>query len=237
MKALIMAGGKGSRLRPLTNYIPKPLVKIIDKPVMECILDLLKIHGITEVGVTLGYKGDKIKEFFGNGKQFGVNITYFEEREPLGTAGGVKNASAFINDKVLVISGDAYTDMNLTELIDFHNKKNALATMALYKTEDARGFGLVETARNGKVLSFKEKPSVKCPGKVNTGVYVLEKKLIDGLPEGFCDFGKDVFPTLENLYGKEVKGFWSDIGTLQSYYLVNLMVAKRLENVKTDIAA
>lgn len=229
MKAIIMAGGKGSRLRPLTEELPKPMIPIINKPIMQHIIELLKKHGITEIAVTVGYMAEKIINYFGHGEKLGVELTYFVEDYPLGTAGSVKNALSFIDDKVIIISGDAFTNINLTRLVRAHEKSEALATLATVKLRDARGFGLVECDEIGRITSFIEKPQMKIAGIVNTGIYVLERKLIASLPDGFLDFGKDVFPNMQNgLFAYNARCYWSDIGTLASYYSTNYYVATKL---------
>lgn len=221
-----MAGGQGTRLRPLTNEIPKPLISIIDKPVMEHIIELLKAHNITEIAVTLGYKADKIISYFGDGSRLGVTLTYYIEDTPLGTAGSVRNALDFIQSNVLIISGDAFTDINLTKLIEYHNRKQALATLATVDLDDARGYGLVACDANGAITSFIEKPSIAIAGSVNTGIYVISRKVIEQIPQGKIDWGMDIFPNLKKgLYSYHAECYWSDIGTLPSYYMTNYYVA------------
>ena len=135
MKAIIMAGGHGTRLRPLTCGRPKPMVSVMNKPVMEYTIDLLKKHGITEIGVTLQYLPDDIKNYFGDGSAWGVHIEYFVEDVPLGTAGSVKNAEEFLNDTFVVISGDALTDINIKKAVDFHKKNNSITTLVLKEVD------------------------------------------------------------------------------------------------------
>jgi len=142
MKAIIMAGGEGSRLRPLTCDLPKPMVPIMNIPIMEHIINLLKKHGITEIGVTLMYLPQKIKDYFGNGSNFGVNITYFTEDTPLGTAGSVKNAEDFLDETFIVISGDSLTNMNITKAIEFHRMKNSKATLVLTRVDVPLEYGV-----------------------------------------------------------------------------------------------
>lgn len=222
MKAIIMAGGIGSRLKPLTDNIPKPMVPIINKPVLQYIVELLAGYGIVDIAITLGYKKEVIINHFGDGQRFGVNIEYFIEDMPLGTAGGVKNAIDFIDDRVLVMSGDAYTDMDLEALESFHIKKKAIATIATVNVLDARGYGLLSIDSDGEILKFIEKPQYKVSGSVNTGIYILEKDLIEAIPSGFQDFGRNIFPYLKSgLYAYMADCYWSDIGTLSSYYLTN----------------
>lgn len=223
MKAIIMAGGEGRRLRPLTCTMPKPMARVMNKPVMEHIINLLKKHNITEIGVTLMYMPEVIKEYFGNGSDFGVSITYFTEETPLGTAGSVKNAGDFIDGDFLVISGDALCDINLTELIDFHYQKKADATLCLTPMEIPIEYGVVVTNNDGRVVRFLEKPawSQVFSDTVNTGIYVLSPDVLnfaDCLP---ADFSKDIFPGMlsENrpIYGYVTDGYWCDIGDINAY--------------------
>lgn len=230
MKAIIMAGGRGSRLMPLTNDIPKPLVKIIDKPVMEHIINLLKKHGITDIGVTLGYKADAIIDRFGDGRQLGVNLTYFVEKEPLGTAGSVKGAAGFLSDTFLVISGDAYTDIDLRRAIDFHKAKNSRFTLIATPHKNPVGMGVLETDHDGKIINFIEKPASPRPSLINCGIYIINKEVLDMIPGGFYDFGRQLIPRLVgNLYAYVTYDYWSDIGTLSSYYYTNYVVASAME--------
>ena len=154
MQAVIMAGGKGTRLAPLTDHAPKPMMPILDKPILTYIIELLKKHGITDISVTLGYMANRIIEAFGDGKELGVHLHYTVEKEPLGTAGSVKNAARDIEDDFLVISGDAYTDFNLTDLIEFHKSHGKLATIAATKVENPSEYGVMLLNSAGKVLEI-----------------------------------------------------------------------------------
>ncbi len=227
MKAVIMAGGIGSRLRPLTDRIPKPMVKIIDKPVLEYTIEHLKDCGFTDVAITLCYRPSVIIRHFKDGSKWGVNIEYFIEQTPLGTAGGVALAAKDCGSDVLVVSGDAFTDMDFSELVDFHEKSGATATLAVKEVEDPRSFGVVECDKNGRVLRFREKPERPLSNTVNMGVYVMDKSALDLVPENTkYDFAKDLFPRLDgSLYAMKTDCYWSDIGTLSSYYLTNNDVA------------
>ncbi|MFA5450052.1 MAG: nucleotidyltransferase family protein [Clostridia bacterium] len=230
MKAIIMAGGKGSRLQPLTNDIPKPLVKIIDKPVMEHIIELLKKHGITDIGVTLGYKSEAITDWFGGGERYGVNLTYFVEKEPLGTAGSVKAAENFLSDEFLVISGDAYTDIDLTKAIAFHKAKQSKFTLIATPHKSPVGLGVLETDHDGRVTAFIEKPPTIRPSLINCGIYIINREVLKMIPQGFYDFGRQLIPALVGrLYAYVTYDYWSDIGTLQSYYYTNYLVAAAME--------
>ncbi|MFZ3171461.1 MAG: sugar phosphate nucleotidyltransferase [Carboxydocellales bacterium] len=224
MKAVIMAGGKGTRLRPLTCNQPKPMVPLLNKPVMEYAINLLKQHGITEIAVTLQYLPERIWDYFGDGSGWGVNLQYFEEKTPLGTAGSVKNAEAFLDEPFLVISGDGLTDIDLTAAIAYHQNKSASATLVLTRVETPLEYGVVITDDSGKISRFLEKPSwgEVFSDTVNTGIYILEPNVFEYIPkETFYDFSKDVFPLLLNagapLFGYIAAGYWSDIGNLAQY--------------------
>lgn len=224
MKAVIMAGGQGTRLRPLTNRMPKPMVPLLDRPCMEYIIDLLKKHGITEIAVTLQYLPQVIQQHFGDGSSSGVRLHYFEETAPLGTAGSVKNASDFLDETFLVISGDALTDFDLTSAIQHHREYKALATMVLTQVDDPTRFGVVTTDEQGRVTRFQEKPSWDevFSNTVNTGIYILEPQILGFFESDVVyDFGKQLFPDLLEqgipLYGYVGQGYWSDIGTPEQY--------------------
>lgn len=222
MRAIIMAGGMGSRLRPLTKNLPKPMVPIIDKPILEHIINHLKSYKITDISITLGYRPFDIISYFGSGEDWGVNIKYFVEKQPLGTAGSVKNAIDF-EGNFLVISGDALTTIDLDEMKLIHNLEKGKVTMAVKGLHNPKGYGIVEATDNGKVRSFKEKPEYDIDfALVNMGIYMMHTDILEYITEGFCDFSKDVFPKVLadiNLYPTEA--YWSDIGTLESYYTAN----------------
>ena len=228
MKAIIMAGGKGTRLMPLTNSIPKPMVNIIDKPVLEYVINLCKNHGITEIGITLGYLPDVIVDYFGDGKKFGVNITYFFEDEPLGTAGGVKNAEGYLGEDFVVLSGDAYSEIDLTRAIEFHKQKESLFTIVATPHPNPVGYGIIELDFENRIKKFVEKPQVVYPSLINTGIYVMKKTVLNFIPDGFYDFGKDLLPRLTDVaYAIVDYNYWSDIGTLASYYQTNLALVTK----------
>lgn len=226
IKAIVMAGGNGTRLRPLTENCPKPMVKLLDKPVLEHIIDLLKKHDITEICVTLRYLPEEIKTYFGDGSRFGVSMTYRVETEPLGTAGGVKACADFTGgEDFLVISGDGVCDFDLRACIDFHYEKNAEVTMVLCSHPEPLEYGLVLTKADGRIERFIEKPAwdMVLTDKVNTGIYILSGRIMDEIPEGKnYDFSKDLFPALlgENrrMYGVCTPGYWCDIGSCESYH-------------------
>ncbi len=225
MKAVVMAGGSGSRLRPLTIQRPKPMIPVVNKPVMSHILDLLKRHGITEVVITVQYLADLIQDFFGDGSSFGMQIHYSVEETPLGTAGSVKNAQKFLDDTFLVISGDALTNFNLTDLIEYHKKANTLATLAIYNVANPVDYGVITTNNEGHITRFQEKPSrgSVMSDHVNTGIYVLEPETLDFFASNTpFDFANDLFPMLHHekghtLYGYIAKGYWCDVGNIAEY--------------------
>ena len=224
MKAIIMAGGEGSRLRPLTCDQPKPMMPVVNRPMMEHILELLKKHGIQEIGVTLQYLPEAIRGYFGNGSDFGVHMRYYVEEVPLGTAGSVKNAQDFLDETFVVISGDALTDLNLSQAMDFHRKKGAVATLVLTPVDIPLEYGVVITDKDGRITQFLEKPGwgEVFSDTVNTGIYILEPEVLNYFEPGQkFDFSKDLFPILlkekQPLFGVSLSGYWCDIGNLQQY--------------------
>lgn len=224
MKAIIMAGGEGSRLRPLTCTKPKPMVKLLDRPAIEYIIALLKRHRITDLGITARYLPGEIMDYFGDGSDFGVSISYFVEETPLGTAGSVRNALDFLDGTFFVISGDAMTDIDLTDALDFHKKNSADATLVLKKVDVPLEYGVVVTEQDGRIARFIEKPTwgEVVSDMVNTGIYILEPEVFDEAPkEGVCDFACDLFPALlhkkKRLYGYGAEGYWCDIGDTFAY--------------------
>ena len=226
MKAVVMAGGEGSRLRPLTIGRPKPMVPIVNKPVMQHILELLKRHGFTDIVVTLQYMADYIQDYFGNGQTYGVKLQYAIEEAPLGTAGSVRNASAYLDgtDPILVISGDALTDFDLPRIVQWHRQRQALATMVLYRVPNPLEYGVIVTDDEGRVTRLHEKPSwgEVMSDTVNTGIYIFDPAILDVIEPGHnADWSKDIFPRLLEkgapLYGYVAEGYWCDIGNLTEY--------------------
>jgi mannose-1-phosphate guanylyltransferase/phosphomannomutase len=237
MKVIIMAGGEGSRLRPLTSDRPKPMVPIMNRPMMEHIVELLKRYDLTEIGVTLQYLPEQIKNYFDDGRELGVHMQYFIEETPLGTAGSVKNAGAFLDETFLVISGDALTDFDLSKAIDFHRKKGGVATLVLTSVEKPLDYGVVIAGEDGRITQFLEKPSwgEVFSDTVNTGIYILEPEALQYVPEGAkFDFAQDLFPLLMAkgypLYGYVAEGYWCDIGNLEQYYQAHQDILQRKVN-------
>ena len=223
-----MAGGEGSRLRPLTIGRPKPMVPLVDKPVLGHILELLKYHGITEIVITLQYMPSVIQDFYGDGSGLGLNITYVVEEMPLGTAGGVKNAASHLNDTFLVISGDALTDFDLQAAVQHHITVGGLATLAVYPVPNPLEYGAVVSDESGRITQFLEKPdwSAVRSDRVNTGIYVLEPAVLDHIPDDVAyDFSTELFPDLlqrgERLQAYVAEGYWCDVGTIAEYMRAN----------------
>jgi mannose-1-phosphate guanylyltransferase / phosphomannomutase len=241
MKAVLMAGGEGSRLRPLTCNCPKPLVPIVNKPIMQHILELLKRHGVTEVVVTLHYLADQIRATFGDGSDLGMTLHYTVEDTPLGTAGSVKLGERWLRDEpFLIVSGDALTDMDLTALTRFHQERGAMATLGLVRVADPLEYGVVVTEADGRIRRFLEKPdwSEVFSDTVNTGIYCLQPEILDLIPPRIpFDWSKDVFPRLlqegQPLYGYTSEDYWCDVGSLQSYRQAQADVLSG--RVKTEI--
>lgn len=224
MKAVIMAGGEGTRLRPLTCNIPKPMARLCGKPVIEHIIDLLARNGVTEAAVSLRYLPEVIKNNFPDGKYGVVKLNFIEEDKPLGTAGGVLNAADGLDDDFIVISGDAMCDFNLKAAMDFHKEKKADATLVLSRVADPREYGLVVTDATGLVKGFVEKPgwAQAVTDAVNTGIYILSLKALSLIPKEIqFDFAKDLFPLMlkkgMRVYGFEAEGYWCDIGDIGAY--------------------
>lgn len=225
MKAMALAAGKGTRLFPLTGEVPKPMAPVVDTPIIEHIFGLLARHGIEEVHVNVHYLADALLNAYGEESRInGMTVRLSRERELLGTAGGVRRLADRFDDTFVVVSGDALTDVDLRELVAFHREKEALATIALHRVYDTSEFGVVELDGEGNILGFQEKPD---PGDAistlaNTGIYVLEPRALEYIPEGtFFDFARDVFPKFleagERFVGYQGDFYWSDIGTLEAY--------------------
>lgn len=239
MKAVIMAGGFGTRLRPLTCNIPKPMVPTVNRPMMEHIVELLKQHGIKDILTTLYFQPEVITDYFGDGSKFGVKIQYIKAEADYGTAGSVRNARDFLDERFLIISGDVLTDFDLSSAVDFHEEKNAIATILLTRVSNPLQFGVVLSQDDGKIIRFLEKPTwgEVFSDTINTGIYILEPEILDYVPprEEF-DFSKNLFPYLleqeMGLYGYIAKGYWRDIGNLNEYQEAHLDVLRDLVKVK-----
>ena len=223
-----MAGGEGTRLRPLTSNQPKPMVPIVGKPCMEHILDLLREHGFDDVIVTLAFMPQAIRGYFGDGEAYGVSIRYSVEESPAGTAGSVKLAEEALDETFLVISGDALCDIDLGALVRFHRDRGAMVTIGLKSVPNPLEFGIVVTDEQGRIERFLEKPSwgQVFTDTINTGIYVLEPEVLRHVPtDEPHDFSKELFPLLlemgRPLYGYVCEGYWQDIGNLDQYRQAN----------------
>ncbi|HWP82282.1 MAG TPA: sugar phosphate nucleotidyltransferase [Bacteroidota bacterium] len=241
MKAVIMAGGFGTRLRPLTCNIPKPMVPMVNKPIMEHIVRLLAKHGVKQIVTTLFYQPDVIREYFGDGSKFGVHIQYRKAEADLGTAGSVKNAKDLLDERTLIISGDVLTDFDLTQAVEFHRKKRAKATILLTRSANPLQFGLVMTDDEGRITRFVEKPSwgEVFSDSINTGIYILEPEILDLIPSGEeFDFSKNLFPLMLDqdipLFGHISSGYWRDIGNLSEYQESHLDVLRNQVKLSID---
>ncbi|MBU0650371.1 glycosyltransferase [bacterium] len=228
LQGIILAGGFGTRLTPITDEVTKSMVKAANKPILEYMVELFKTHGIENIKIGVNYLPFLIEKHFGQGEKWGVSISYPIERDPMGTAGAVKRMIGECKDTVLVAMGDVITDINLEKIIKFHKKNNSKVTIALKEVEDTTHFGIVVLDETGRVKSFQEKPSPKDAKSnlANIGIYVLEKEAFDLIPSGqVYDFGNQLFPLLleENIpfYGFQIPCYWKDIGTMNSLYEAN----------------
>jgi len=222
---IMMAGGKGTRLRPLTLVRPKPMIPLVNKPIIEYTIDRLKKFGFNDIIMTLNYMSKNIKNHFKDGSEFDVDIRYSVEKWPLGTGGSVKKAEKYINDTFMVVSGDVLTDVNFKDIIRFHKEKGAIATMVLTEVEDPTHFGIAVMDKNNKITEYLEKPSSEdaFSNVANTGIYIFEPEIFDFFDgkNGEVDFSKDIFPEVikqdAGIYGYVFKGYWNDIGRPETY--------------------
>jgi len=233
MKAMILAAGLGTRLRPITYGMPKPMVPVLNRPVMEHIARLLERHGFREAIANLHWFPELIEGHFGDGSRFGIDLTYSREEKLLGTSGGVRNAADFLGDSFLVISGDALTDIDLAAMREFHESHDGIATLATKRVSDTSQFGVAITGSDGRIQGFQEKPdpSEALSDLANCGIYMFRSEVFDFFPEpgtskasgpddppGFADWAMDVFPALLEadvpFYSHEIDAYWNDIGNL-----------------------
>ena len=233
-KALILAAGEGTRLRPLTYILPKPLAPVCNVPVMQYIITELREVGVEEIYINLYHKGEMIREYFGDGRDFNVRINYLLEDTLSGTAGALKKLQWFFEgENFIVIGGDDLIDIDLKAIIDFHFERGAIATIGLYEVDDPSHYGIVITDESGRIKAFQEKPLKEeaLSNLANTGVYVFSPEIFKYIREIPYDFGKQVFPELvkagEPFYGLKVKGFWIDIGNLDTYKEANFQALER----------
>ncbi len=238
MRAMVICAGEGTRLRPLTQSLPKPLVPVANRPVLEYTLLNLKKHGITDVIINLSHSNKKVQEYFKDGSSLGLQLFYSFEKELLGTAGGVKNAEHyFLSDSdpnVLVVSGDNLTDIDFSNLIQFHNKKKSDFSIAVTAVDSRFEYGVTLFGKDARIEKFLEKPTwgdIFC-NTVNSGIYIFKKEILKEIPKNrFYDFGHDLLPKLllkkKALYGYKFDAYWTDIGTLAEYKKSQAMVLNR----------
>jgi mannose-1-phosphate guanylyltransferase/mannose-1-phosphate guanylyltransferase/phosphomannomutase len=238
---MVLAAGLGTRLRPITYEMPKPMVPVLNRPVMEHILRLLARHGFTETIANLHWFPELIEDYFGDGSAYGVSLAYSREEALLGTSGGVRNAADFFGDSFLVISGDALTDIDLAAMREFHESHDGIATLATKRVDDTSQFGVAITGSDGRIQGFQEKPdpAEALSDLANCGIYMFRKEIFDFFPEpgtskaaeegdppGFADWAMDVFPRLLEgdvpFYSHEIEAYWNDIGNLEELRAGNL---------------
>ena len=220
MKAIILAGGQGKRLRSVINDIPKPMAPIKDKPFLEYLILQLKKQKIKDIIISTGYRGHIIKSYFQDGGNWGINIEYSEEDKPLGTGGALRKAGELIDDEqFIVMNGDSFFDIEFKQLISFHEDKQAVATIGLAYVETIERYGQVESGNDGEVTKFNEKGNSGSPGYINGGIYILNSEIINKIPLGQVSLETEVFPNLTNdgLFGVKFKRFFIDIGKPEEY--------------------
>ncbi len=222
MQALVLAGGEGTRLRPLTSTMPKPVVPLVDRPFLGFMLAWLRRHGVDRVVLSCGYLASGVSSVLRDGAEFGISLEYVEEPEPLGTGGAIKYAADRLDERFLCLNGDVLTDMDLTAQLGRHEAMGARATLALIPVDDPSAYGLVRAGEDGRVAAFLEKPEPQeiDTNLVNAGAYVLERSVLDVMPpSGPCSIERDVFPKLigDGLAAYAHEAYWLDIGTPQRY--------------------
>jgi mannose-1-phosphate guanylyltransferase len=238
VKAVILVGGEGTRLRPLTHTIVKAMVPVLNKPFIEYVIRHLSNHNVNEIILAIGYKPDCIIDYFGDASRLGVRLVYSIETEPLGTAGAVKNAEQHIDNTFFVMNGDIFTDLNLSDMLQFHRDKGARVTIALTPVDNPTRFGVVETDSNQRVTRFVEKPRREqvTSNMINAGIYIIEGEILNRIPQGKrIMFERDVFPTLlaegEPVFSYATDAYWIDAGTPEQYLQLNrdLMFGKSIQ--------
>jgi mannose-1-phosphate guanylyltransferase len=224
MQAIVLVGGEGTRLRPLTNDVPKPALTLVDRPFLAYMIEWLAAHGVSEVVLACGFLPDVLREALGDGEHAGVRLTYVTEPERRGTAGAIRFAADALGerleDRFLALNGDVLTDLDLTALMRAHDEREARATIALYPVEDSAAYGLVSVDGDGAVTEFVEKTGEPVPGEINAGAYFLERSVLDLIPAGReVSIEREVFPRLigDGLGALRLDGYWMDIGTPERY--------------------
>lgn len=240
MQALILVGGEGTRLRPLTSTMPKPVVPLVDQPFLSYMLEWLRRHGVDDVVLSCGFLADGVRDVLGDGQRYGVRLSYVEESEPLGTGGALKYAEELLQERFFMLNGDVLTDIDLTTQLAQHERTGARATLALVPVADPSGYGLVPLNDDGSVREFLEKPGpdeAVDTNLINAGAYIIEREVLTGMaPAGTnISIERDVFPTLvgHGLYGCESGGYWLDIGTPSRYLQATFDILEG--NVQTGV--
>jgi mannose-1-phosphate guanylyltransferase len=237
MQALILAGGEGTRLRPLTLTLPKPVIPLVDRPFIRYMVDWLARHGVDDVVLACGFLAAGVRDVLGEGGDGGPRLRYVEEPDARGTAGAIKFAERFLDERFLVLNGDVLTDLDLGELIRQHDEREAEVTIALYPVADPSAYGLVRRRDDGEIVEFLEKPDPEQidTDEINAGAYVLERSVLDLIPaEREVSIEREVFPKLvgNGLYGRRLDGYWMDIGTPERYLCATYDILER--TVETD---
>lgn len=239
VKVVVLAGGYGTRLRPLTYTKPKPMLPLAGKPILQFIIESIASEGFNDIVITTNYYREKIMDYFGDGSDFGVRLVYPEEEKPLGTAGSVKNSEKHLNETFAIIQGDNITEIKFKHLLSFHREKGGVATIALLPVERPHQYGIAQLDLDNRVLRFKEKPRQEefFSDFASIGLYILEPDVLDYIPSGIkYDFAKDVFPKLlnsgERIYGYPAGGFWVDIGIPENYMNAARWVLGKLKSKK-----
>lgn len=225
-KVVILCGGKGTRLRPYTYTIPKPMLPLGRKPILEYVINHLKSHGFTDLLLTVGYLKERIMEYFGDGSRFGVKLTYYTEEESANTAGSIIPTKNEISETFMVVMGDHLSRVNLSDVWDYHKEKGGIATIALKRMGMPLEYGIAELNEKGRIMGFREKPIIE--NLVNAGVYIFEPRIFDYIKEK-DDFAQNVFPRLlennESIYGFVFDEYWVDIGRVQDYENINRIIS------------
>jgi mannose-1-phosphate guanylyltransferase len=245
VQAIVLVGGEGTRLRPLTSTVPKPALTLVDRPFLAYMIEWLAGHGVTEVVLACGFLPDVLREALaGEEDRAGVSIRYVVEPERRGTAGAIRFAAdemgADLDDRFLALNGDVLTDLDLSALLGAHSARAATATLGLHPVEDSSAYGLVHSGPEGAVLDFLEKTGESVPGEVNAGMYVLERSVLDLIPPGEeVSIERDVFPRLvgDGLHGLRLDGYWMDIGTPERYLQASWDILERRVETRVETTA
>jgi len=244
VQAIVLVGGEGTRLRPLTESIPKPALTLVDRPFLAYMIEWLAGHGVTEVVLACGFLPDVLRAALGDGERAGAGLCYVAEPEPRGTAGAIRFAAdelgERLEDRFLALNGDVLTDFDLGAVLRVHEERGARATIGLHRVEDSSAYGLVQSGAEGEVLAFLEKTGERVPGEVNAGMYVLERSVLEMIPAGEeVSIERDVFPRLvgDGLHAVPLTGYWMDIGTPERYLQASWDILESRVKTRVDPTA